>query len=278
VTETNLIKRIEVVPYDPNWPAMFEAEKEIISAALGDNCIAIHHVGSTAVPGLAAKPKIDIVAAAKDRKAAILNLEKNEYIHQGEWNIPLKCAFSKRGSIDTNLHLFCDESHPEIELNLKFRDYLRTHPEACDEYVAIKMKILEDEEAQLKFRKSILPVYTIRKRSFIDNIIKNIEFDRLRVLKCATEDEWEAAKDFRERYFNRIGTGDSIDENFYDDPNHEHFMLYRGVEIIGYSDLHIISPSEVKTCIFENSDPNAAFHLKDVIKEWTQVHGYKSAM
>ena len=59
-------KIIEVVPYDPNWPHIFEKEAALIKKALWDNCIAIHHVGSSAVPGLAAKPKIDIIAVVRN--------------------------------------------------------------------------------------------------------------------------------------------------------------------------------------------------------------------
>jgi GrpB-like predicted nucleotidyltransferase (UPF0157 family) len=99
-TNESKTKHIEVVPYDENWPKIFEAEKEMISAALGDNCVMIHHVGSTAVPELAAKPTIDIVAVAADRGIAIIDLEKVGYAHKGEWNIPLKCGFTKRGSIN----------------------------------------------------------------------------------------------------------------------------------------------------------------------------------
>ncbi|MDR3155741.1 MAG: GrpB family protein [Holosporaceae bacterium] len=275
--EKTLTKRIEVVPYNPDWSKFFEVEKEIISAVLGDNCVAIHHSGSTAVPGLAAKPKIDIVAVAKDREKAIIGLEKAGYIHKGEWNIPLKCGFTKRGAVNVNLHMFFDENHPEVELNLKFRDYLRSHPDARDEYAALKTKILESEDAHQKSERSPLPIYTIRKRSFIDNIIKSTGFNRLRVLKCATEEEWDAAKKFRKKYFDRITVPESIPGNF-DDTNHEHFVLYRGVEIIGYADIFIASESEAELSVFENQDREASEYFDNVIKEWMEVQKYKKGV
>ncbi|MDR2682053.1 MAG: GrpB family protein [Holosporaceae bacterium] len=267
------MKKIEIIPYNPDWPKIFEAEKEIISMALGDNLVAIHHIGSTAVQGLSAKPKIDIVAVAKNRERAITDLENAGYAHKGEWNIPLKCGFTKRGTANVNLHVFFDENHPEVELNLKFRDYLRAHPDMRGEYAAIKIKILEDEDAHQKSEKSPLPIYTIRKRKFIDNIIKNTGFNRLRVLKCATENEWDAAKNFRKNYFERLAKKDSISENF-DDPNHEHFILYRGVEITGYADIFIVSESEAKLSVFENHDPEATPYFLNIIKEWMDIHGY----
>ena len=64
-------KHIEVVPYDPEWPEIFERESLKIREALGDNCIAIHHIGSTFVPGLAAKPKIDMIAVVKEPEKSI---------------------------------------------------------------------------------------------------------------------------------------------------------------------------------------------------------------
>ncbi|WP_373470526.1 GrpB family protein [Candidatus Endomicrobiellum cubanum] len=266
--------RIEVVPYNPNWPAMFENEKRIIHAALGDNCVMVYHVGSTSVPGLAAKPKIDIVAVAKDEGKTIQNLEKVNYFYKGEWNIPLKYGFAKRGNTDVNLHLFLDKNHPEIELNLRFRDYLRTHPRVCDEYAAVKMKILQDEVAQQKVGKLSFPVYTLRKSGFINKIIRDMGYNRLRVLKCTTEAEWNTAKEFRKKYFNRLESVDLIDGEL-DSLNHEHFLLYKGVEIIGYADLHIISKSKAKLYVLETvDDKEASSFFNAVIEKWVKVRGY----
>jgi GrpB-like predicted nucleotidyltransferase (UPF0157 family) len=261
-------KHIEVVSYNNDWPAMFSIEETIIRTALGDNCVAVHHIGSTSVPGLSAKPKIDIVAVARDRKRAIIVLEKAGYAYKGEWNIPLKCGFTKRDKTDVNLHLFFDENHPEIELNLKFRDYLRRHPDVCDEYAAIKMKILESEDAHQKSARFPFPIYTVRKRKFIDNVLKEAGFDRLRVLKCVTEDEWNAAKNFWKKHPDQI-----VDAC----PNHEHFIFYRGVEIIGYADIYILSQTKAEVLIFEvvnQADQGAREFFLDLIKEWINVHGY----
>lgn len=63
---SNKIRRVKVVPYDPNWPRQFSQEAQAIKACLGDNCIEIHHIGSTAVPGLAAKPVIDMLPVVLD--------------------------------------------------------------------------------------------------------------------------------------------------------------------------------------------------------------------
>ncbi len=72
-------KIIEIVPYNPNWPHVFEQEAECIRQALGDNCLSIHHIGSTSVPGLAAKPKIDMIAVVHDTLLIRDQLEKKKF-------------------------------------------------------------------------------------------------------------------------------------------------------------------------------------------------------
>jgi GrpB-like predicted nucleotidyltransferase (UPF0157 family) len=227
-------KRIEVVPYDPRWPEIFEAEKKLLEPIL----IEIHHIGSTSVPGFAAKPKIDIIAVAKNRNKAIDNLEKSGYLYKGEWNIPLQCGFTKRGNTDVNLHLFFEVDHPEIELNLKFRDYLRSHDEIRDEYAAIKREILKDENSQQKING--FPLYTIRKREFIDRVIKSMGYNRLRVLKSITK---------KEKRFS------------------EQFVLYRGADIIGYA-----SVSNGEICEYHAPDEESLEYLLAVMKEWININ------
>lgn len=120
------MKHIDVLPYDPNWPMQFEFESAAIKKVLGNNCVVIHHIGSTSVPGLTAKPKIDIIVVVRDPISVIEKLETIGIQYRGEFNIPLHYGFSKRGTVDLNLHVY-QEGHPEIELNLLFRDYLGTN-------------------------------------------------------------------------------------------------------------------------------------------------------
>src|SRR5882672_9567755 len=119
-------KDIVVVPYNLEWPKIFEQEASRIKEALGSNCLAIHHVGSTSVPRLAAKPVIDMVVVVRDPEMAIGPLESLGFKHKGEYNIPMRYYFNRE---NINLHVY-EEGHPEIELNLRFRDYLRNHEEA----------------------------------------------------------------------------------------------------------------------------------------------------
>lgn len=221
---------IVVVPYNENWPMMFESERAKIQDALKDNCLEVYHIGSTSVPGLDAKPKIDIIVVSKDREGVIPKMELIGYRYKGEWNIPFKYGFTKRGELDVNLHMFFDKNHPEIELNLGFRDYLKTHPEALEAYRNIKYEILSDPSSHTRGEKLNLPLYTLRKREFIDTIIKQMGFDRLRVLKCITDNEWLRAEQL---YIHGIDINEREDENL------EHFVLYKGIEILAYARINL---------------------------------------
>src|SRR5579872_2938376 len=117
-------KKIVVVPYNPDWPKIFEDEALKIKKALGANCLAVHHIGSTSVPGLSAKPVIDMIGVVKTPEEAIKPLEYLGFKYKGEYNIPMRYYFNRSEGVDTNLHVYA-EGHPEIELNLLFRDYLR---------------------------------------------------------------------------------------------------------------------------------------------------------
>lgn len=192
-------KIVEIVPYDPNWPNIYEKEATLIKEVLRDNLLEIHHIGSTSVAGLSAKPKIDMIAAVQDPLSARDQLEKIGIEYRGEYNIPLHYVFSKRGNTDLNLHVY-QESHPEIKLNLMFRDYLRSHPNKRDAYARLKDKLIQDESSFSK-ENSLFTNYTLRKGNFIRNVLREAGFNMLRMMKCNDDTEWQAAKYFRNTYF-----------------------------------------------------------------------------
>ena len=231
------MKKTEVVPYNPEWPKMFEVEAAIIKRALGDNCIAIHHVGSTSVPGLKAKPKIDIIAVVKEPANTISPLEEFGIQYRGEYNIPQHYGFSKRGKVDVNLHIYA-KGHPEIGLNLLFRDYLRSNPQVRDEYAILKENILTDKTSLFR-GDSNLPNYTLRKGSFIRKVLNDAGYDRIRMLKCSDETEWNAARHFRQKFFfDKADVTDPYNWTF-NHSEHEHLVLYQGTEIVGYAHVQL---------------------------------------
>lgn len=193
-------KNIEVTSYDPNWIHTFADESKLIDQSLSNNCIAIHHVGSTSVPGLSAKPRIDIIAVVRDLFFQSSQLEAIRYKYRGGFNIPLrKCFTIRTAARNINLHIF-EENDPEIELNILFRDYLRTHHDARDEYAALKYELIAEESAHEK-NNSIYKGYTLGKHDFIQNILKKSDFNKHRFVLCTYATEWAAAKSFRDTYF-----------------------------------------------------------------------------
>ncbi len=139
------MRKIEVVPYDPAWPAAFAAERALLNDALGDAAVEIHHIGSTSVPGLAAKPIIDILVEATDLAAldahddAVVALG---YESMGEFGIPGRRFYRKGGADRTHhVHAFATDD-PGLARHLAFRDYLRVHPEVTAEYAALKQRVV----------------------------------------------------------------------------------------------------------------------------------------
>lgn len=119
--------QIRLHDYDPGWPARFEAEAARIRAALGPRAIVLEHTGSTSVPGLAAKPVIDITLGVRDSAAEgdyVPDLEAAGYeltVREPDW---FEHRLLKNPTRTVNLHVFPAGS-PEIERMLAFRDWLR---------------------------------------------------------------------------------------------------------------------------------------------------------
>ena len=143
------MKRIEVVPHDPQWQAAFEAEAKQIAGALGENVAAIHHIGSTAIPNIYAKPVVDMLVEVKDiteldRQG--LALESLGYEVKGEFGIPGRRYFRKddrEGNRTHQIHAY-ESGSAELERHLAFRDYMIAHPEDAQSYSELKRKLAEE--------------------------------------------------------------------------------------------------------------------------------------
>jgi GrpB-like predicted nucleotidyltransferase (UPF0157 family) len=138
--------KVNVVPYDPNWPAEFMAEASTIRSALGETAVAVHHIGSTSIPGIFAKPVIDILLEVED----ILRLEADStrladlgYQAMGEFGIPGRRYFRKESPIGVrthHVHAFTAGS-PALERHLAFRDYMIAHPAIAQSYSSLKQRL-----------------------------------------------------------------------------------------------------------------------------------------
>jgi GrpB-like predicted nucleotidyltransferase (UPF0157 family) len=138
-------RRIEVVPYDPAWPGLFEAEAARLQPALGPLALRIDHHGSTAVPGLGAKPVIDIqvsVATLQPMSQYAQPLEALGYVHVPHPDDAFCPFFHRPADWPHTHHVHVVESGGlEERRTLAFRDYLREHPDTAREYERLKRSI-----------------------------------------------------------------------------------------------------------------------------------------
>jgi GrpB-like predicted nucleotidyltransferase (UPF0157 family) len=225
--------KIEVVPYDPQWSDLFDQEAKLLHSVLGDNCLAIHHIGSTAVPGLSAKPIIDMIPVVKDilRVDTITsNLQFLGYEAMGELGMPFRRYFRKGNPIRTHhIHIF-EERNGEIERHLTFRDYLRSTPSAVEAYASLKRKLA------LEHPKNML-AYCLGKNDLIQQIDQSAGFSGTRMVQTLTQNEWEAYERIRTSEIFR-GKPDPYTWTFHKE-EHLHLVFWKGATIIGCAHIQL---------------------------------------
>ncbi len=170
---------VEVVPYHARWPEMFAQEAARIRAALGENCVTIHHIGSTSAPGLSAKPIIDMVPVVKDiLKVDAARLEKLGYEGRGELGMFFRRYFSNHVC---HLHIW-EEDSPEIDKRLIFRDYLIKNPDEARRYEALKLSLAQTFP---KDRAS----YTVSKDNLIRELLQKAGFQGMTMVQAHLDRE-----------------------------------------------------------------------------------------
>ena len=140
-------QHITVLNYDPEWPLKYERERKAIAEILDGNGISIYHIGSTSVPGLAAKPIIDMMAVVRSLEKvddARGKFSELGYEYLGEFGIAGRRYFRKGGDERTHqIHIFQADDWNNIERHLAFRDYMRTHEKERAEYAKIKTALAQ---------------------------------------------------------------------------------------------------------------------------------------
>jgi GrpB-like predicted nucleotidyltransferase (UPF0157 family) len=140
---------VVIFDYDPRWPLLFEAEHACMQSTLAPFAVSIEHVGSTSVPGLCAKPVVDMLVTVErlepaERYAAVL--APFGYVLRVDPANTERHAFGKRDAHGRriipghNLHVV-EQGGAELRAYIKFRDYLRTHPDAARDYCALKRRL-----------------------------------------------------------------------------------------------------------------------------------------
>ena len=142
---------VVIADYDPRWPAMYDEECARIQAAIGEWLLGIEHVGSTSVPGLAAKPVVDIMPGLRslgDSPHIVKPLQKlgYQYFPEHETVMPERRYFAlpagDKHRARRLFHIHAVETTTEFwRRHLAFRDYLRANPETAEEYAALKRRL-----------------------------------------------------------------------------------------------------------------------------------------
>jgi GrpB-like predicted nucleotidyltransferase (UPF0157 family) len=136
---------VRVVDYDPAWPGLAEAELRRIGRALGEMAVRLEHVGSTAVPGLAAKPIIDLqvcVDSIQPRKRYVGSLEKLGYLFVPAPESPDFHFFAKPAARPRTHHVHvCAAGSEHESRHIAVRDFLRAHPDEAARYAALKREV-----------------------------------------------------------------------------------------------------------------------------------------
>lgn len=140
-------QHIIVRDYDPLWIEKYREESSLVEDILAENCVAIYHIGSTSVPGLAAKPIIDIMAVVRslaEVDSVAENFSEIGYEYLGEFGITGRRYLRKGGDERTHqIHIFQADDWKNIGRHLAFRDYMRTHEKERDEYAKIKKSLAQ---------------------------------------------------------------------------------------------------------------------------------------
>jgi GrpB-like predicted nucleotidyltransferase (UPF0157 family) len=140
-----MVRRIEVLPHDPRWAALFRQEADALAALLGEALAAIHHIGSTAIPGVSAKPIIDLlveVRAIEAVDALTPQFVTAGYLPRGENGIVGRRFYFKGTEEQRSHHIHTfQQGSPEIARYLAFRDYMIAHPEDAAAYSRLKEEL-----------------------------------------------------------------------------------------------------------------------------------------
>lgn len=160
----NAGRKVEVVKHDKSWAAMFQLEEERLQNILGDQIVNIHHIGSTAIPGIYAEPIIDILVEVKDiGKVDEYNpgMKQLGYIAKGEFGVAGRRFFIK-GTEEERTHYvqIFEVGDVEVGRRVNFRDYLKQHPDVAVEYSKLKMKLADQYPNDMD-------AYTLEKNTYI---------------------------------------------------------------------------------------------------------------
>jgi GrpB-like predicted nucleotidyltransferase (UPF0157 family) len=179
-------RSVIVENYDPAWPRDFEMLRQRIWPDVADVALRIEHVGSTSVPGLAAKPIIDMTIVVRSRHEvpkAIARLASLGYVHRGTLGIDDREAFDHRADLRRHNLYVCPAETIGVVNQIAVRDYLRAHPEAAARYGALKKQLADrfpDDIDGYVLGKTDFVLEILRRAGLTAEQINKIELDNRR--------------------------------------------------------------------------------------------------
>lgn len=161
-------KRIPMVPHDPTWSGAFAVAAQEIRNALGQNLLEIHHIGSTSIPGIFAKPVIDMLGVVADLAVVdqhTMQMQSLGYEVMGEFGIPGRRYFRHDNAVGDRTHQFhaFQLGSTDVQRHLAFRDFLRAHPAIAAQYSDLKRRLV-------KMHPTDMNAYMDGKDSFIKDV------------------------------------------------------------------------------------------------------------
>ena len=163
--------RVTIVPYDPDWPRRFDEERRTLAGVFAGSDAAIEHIGSTGVPGLGAKPIVDIMVGVPmlvevEERIPALEEAGYEYVPEYEKQLPDRRYFRKPRMGRRAFHVHCVVTGSDFWIrHLAFRDHLRAHPESATAYFDLKRELARRVSKQ---------EYTDAKSPFIEGVLASV--------------------------------------------------------------------------------------------------------
>lgn len=172
VLRQDIMRPINIVDYDPSWPDLFERLRSHVWPVVRECALSIEHVGSTSVPGLAAKPIIDmtvVVETRADVPTAIGRLATLGYVHRGDLGIKEREAFDAPADLPDHHLYVCPAGALSLHNHIAVRDYLRAHPDVAREYGELKRQLAETFQDDVDR-------YVAGKTAFIVDVLREAGF------------------------------------------------------------------------------------------------------
>ncbi|MGH9935076.1 MAG: GrpB family protein [Blastocatellia bacterium] len=177
------MRTIVVVDYDPAWPEVFQQLRLKVWPVVGDFALSVEHVGSTSVPGLAAKPIIDmsvVVSSEAEVRLAVKRLATLGYLHRGNLGIEGREAFHPPAGLPAHHLYVCPQGSLGLQNQLAVRDYLRAHREMAQAYGELKKRLAHEFPNDIES-------YVDGKTDFLLGILREagLPSDRLKAIEIA---------------------------------------------------------------------------------------------